>query len=631
MAGFSRLVTVAVSVVVVVGLGAGVPSVAAPSSEEPLSDLLNNVSITDAETHDAGQLDSTGSSFRAAALREADFGPGADVVVDGLGFTMPDVTPGEPDNFTPGPERTSIKMSGAGNAIAFLGTAGAFSGLDITVTYTDRTTERPWVGMPSYTTVTEDPLNLSARATTLPGRNTTDAPDVDLDSDYAIFKIGVNIDPSKTVRSITLAGIGSVHLYDLKIVTVDEPFAVDSVQGRTPQPDEVPCDPRLEGEEACGPYNYWENADPSAHLRYFPASGVTPKGATAFYNEITVKSSAPATYFMTAGYRGGYYGIQEYEDGTKVAIFSIFGPDKGTVDDDLLTSHVLHRIGTGDFVIHGEYAGGPSIRIPFDWQVGKTYATMITNQPDTTQGSHAQIVTAWLNTEPVGHRRHWVKLMTVRTERPADSATELTGLYSFVEDFVRDGSFTEGRERAASFGNSAVYSSRTGWRPTNRIGFTGQLSGRYTVQNDAYPTAGKRCAITEKITGGDIPVAEARSGFGTIWDASRCARPKRLPKESLAPLKSTAPIQQATTFLVVTATANAEELTVTTALLANDEPVQVSVDGTVVSSPDLTASSSGTLDDAVINLSEPLSPGEHTVKVRGLSSNLTGSVTLQVP
>jgi hypothetical protein len=494
------------------------------------------------------------------------------------------------------------------------------------VTYRDRTTDRLWIGMPAWTKTSVDPLQLSSIATTVPGRNTAAAPDVDLEKSYAIFSTGVNIDPEKSVRSLTLSSVGSVHLYDLEVVTVDEPFAVDSVLGRTPQPEDngIPCDPRVEGEEACGPYNYWENADPSAHLRYFPASGVVPEGATAFYNEITVESSVPSTYFMTNGYSGGYYGIQELDDGSKIAIFSIFGPNKGTVPDDKLTSQVLYRIGHGDFVIHGEYAGGPSIRIPFDWEIGKTYATMITNQPDATGDDHAQIVTAWLNTEPVGERANWVKLMTVRTERPQTSLLQITGLYSFVEDFVRDGSFTAGRERRASYGNAAVYSDRRGWQPLNRIGFTGQLSGRYTIQNDAYPTAEQRCAITETVTGGDIPFGEVRSGYGTIWDTTGCRAPRKLPKDALAPLEHGAPIQQPTSFLDLAASLDGDQLRVSTELLANDEPVQVSLDGTIVSSADLQASAAGTLD-VVITLPEPAAPGQHLITVRGLSSNLTGS------
>jgi hypothetical protein len=616
--------------VVVAGLVGSDLASARPS--DPLARFRNNVSITDAATYERGQLDSAGNSFRASAMADAGYGPGAEVSVRGIGFTMPDVAPGQADNFTPTPRETTIRVRGQGNAVAFLGTGGSFSGLDLRVNYTDGSTKRLWVGMPVYTKVAADPLDLSSIATTVAGRNTPEAPDVDLDTEYAIFMVGVNIDPAKTVRSITMASIGRVHLYDLEIVTVDEPFAVDSVLGRTPQPEDPgvePCDPRVEGEEACGEFNYWEKADPSAHLRYFPASGVVPEGGTAFYNEITVESSAPSTYFMTNGYSGGYYGIQELEDGRKIAIFSIFGPDRGSVPDDKLTSRVLYRIGYGDFVIHGEYAGGPSIRIPFDWEVGQTYATMITNQPDDTPGNHAQIVTAWLNTKPVGQKPNWLKLMTVKTERPAATPLQMTGLYSFIEDFIRDGSFTEGRVRQATYSNAAIYSARGGWKPLNRIAFTGQLSGKYTIQNDAYPAADKPCAITEKITGGDIPFAQVRSGYGTIWDTSRCDKPRHLPAGSLAPLDPHAPIQEATTFLDVTASVDDDQLTVSTELLANNEPVLVSVDGIVVSPDDLTATSTGTLNTQ-ITLDEPLTTGDHTIEVSGRSSNLSGSTTLTV-
>ncbi|MGW0231970.1 DUF3472 domain-containing protein [Actinopolymorpha singaporensis] len=634
MTGAGRLARLVIAAglavgVVTAGLAGGGPASASPG--DSLAGIRNNVSITDAATHQRGQLDSAGRSLRASAMDAAGYGPGADVSVDGIDFTMPDVAPGEPDNFSPIPAETAIGVSGRGNAIAFLGTAGGFSGLDLTVHYTDHTSERLWVGMPAYTDTAADPLDLSTIATTVAGRNTTAAPDVDLGTDYAVFMVGVNIDSTKTVRSLTMAGIGSVHLYDLEVTTVEEPFAVDSVLGRTPQPEDdgVPCDPRVEGKEACGPFNYWENADPSTHLRYFPASGVVPEGATAFYNEITVQSSVPSTYFMTNGYSGGYYGIQELDDGSKIAIFSIFGPNRGTVPDDRLTSKVLYRIGYGDFVIHGEYAGGPSIRIPFDWEVGQTYATMITNQPDTTPGNHAQIVTAWLNTEPVGRPPNWLKLMTVKTERPSATPLQMTGLYSFLEDFLRDGSFTEGRVRQAAYGNAAIYHARGGWRPLNRIGFTGQLSGKYTIQNDAYPLPGEPCAITEKITGGDIPFADARSGYGTIWDTTRCDQPRKLPAASLAPLDIRAPIQQATTFLDVEASVIGGQLSVSTELLADDEPVRVRVDGTTVSADDLVASSTGTLDTQ-ITLPGPLAPGDHTVGVSGRSSNLAGSATVTV-
>ena len=254
---------------------------------------------------------------------------------------------------------------------------------------------------------------------------------------------------------------------------------------------------------------------------------------------------------------------------------------------------------------------------------------MITNQPDTTLGNHAQIVTAWLNTEPIGRRPNWLKLMTVKTERPSATPLQLTGLYSFLEDFLRDGSFTEGRVRQAAYGNAAIYHAHGGWQPLNRIGFTGQLSGKYTIQNDAYPMRGETCAITEKITGGDIPFADVRSGYGSIWDTTRCDLPRRLPADSLAPLGIRAPIQRATTFLDVDASASGDQLSVSTELLADDEPVQVSVDGTAVSADGMTALSTGTLD-VRIKVPGPLAPGEHAVEVSGRSRTLTGSTTITV-
>lgn len=66
-----------------------------------------------------------------------------------------------------------------------------------------------------------------------------------------------------------------------------------------------------------------------------------------------------------------------------------------------------------------------------------------------------------------------------------------------------------------------------------------------------------------------------------------------------------------------------------TELLANNEPVLVSVDGIVVSPDDLTATSTGTLNTQ-ITLDEPLTTGDHTIEVSGRSSNLSGSTTLTV-
>jgi len=62
----------------------------------------------------------------------------------------------------------------------------------------------------------------------------------------------------------------------------------------------------------------------SVHLGY-----PMPEG-NAFYNEITVRSSAKGTYFMVCGWNKGYFGIQEQGNGKKLAIFSVW--DSGQND-----------------------------------------------------------------------------------------------------------------------------------------------------------------------------------------------------------------------------------------------------------------------------------------------------------
>ena len=51
--------------------------------------------------------------------------------------------------------------------------------------------------------------------------------------------------------------------------------------------------------------------------------------ATAFYNELNVEESVPGSYFMAAGFRHGYFGIQEQASGRKVRDFFGLGSDQG--------------------------------------------------------------------------------------------------------------------------------------------------------------------------------------------------------------------------------------------------------------------------------------------------------------
>lgn len=608
---------------------AGVPQ-GRHGDESAISKAFNNVGITDAGTLAEGQMDAAGASFSASSLAAAGYGPGSKVTVNGIDFTMPDAAPGTPDNISPKADATAVKLRGKGNAIAFLSTTTSGNRpFNVTVKYKDKTELTGFALTNTWTTTTPDALGIVQDAFRVAGRNTPAAENSNPEQQYGVFVSGVNIDPAKEVKEIQLSGNGAAHVFDAKITTVAEPFKVDSRGGRTPQPNS--CDPLVQGQGICDAQaaGIFEKADPSAHLRYTTADDVLPADANAFYNEITPSSSTPGTYFMTNGFNGGYFGIQELDDNAKIAIFSIFGPNKGQVPDDRLSSKVLYSIPGGDLVIHGEYAGGPSIRIPFDWETGKTYSTLITEQSDTSDGN-AKIVTAWINRNPAGQQAEWTRLMTVRTERPA-TQTKLSGLYSFVEDFKRDNLFTAGRARTASYGNAYTFSpASNAWVPLSKVSFTGQMSRLFTIQNDAFPTPGEPCKVTETVTGSSIPFELARSNVNSVWDTASkmCTSPGDIAPIDAA--RKGAPLYVQETFASITATASGTTLTVSGSPYANDEPLQVTVDGNAVATT-ATASGTGTLSDTAIALPAALSAGTHTVVVAGKSSGLSGTTSVTIP
>jgi len=602
----------------------------ATGEHDAVSRAYNNVGITDSGTLEKGQMDAAGSSFGAASLADSGHGPGTQVTVDGIDFRMPNSRPGTPDNIAPSAVPTTVKLRGQGNAIAFLATTTSGNQpFNVTVTYADKSQLSTFASTNRWTTAEPDPRGIVHDAFRVNGRNTPAGENADVGQPYGMFVSGVNIDPNKKVKKIEVSGNGAAHVFDAKIATIEKPFLVDQRGGRTPQPDS--CDPLVQGQEICDGQESgtFEKADPSAHLQYRTARSELPQDASAFYNEITPRSSAPGTFFMTNGFNGGYFGIQELEDRSKIALFSIFGPQKGEVPDDRLSSQVLYKLPGAELVIHGEYAGGPSVRIPFDWKTGNTYATAITEQGDASDGN-ARIVSAWINKNPVGQSPNWTRLMTVRTERPK-AVTHMGGLHSFVEDFVRDDQFTKGRARTASYGNAYTFSSHNNsWVPLSSVSFTGQMSRLFTIQNDAFPTPGHPCKITETVTGDSIPFDRARSHVNSIWDTAdrSCKSPGRIaPVEAV---RRGAPLYEQETFAKLSARVDGTQLLISGSPFADDEALSVSVDGKNVTTT-ATADDNGRLVDTAVALPGKLTSGTHEVIVAGKASGLSGNTTVSIP
>lgn len=196
----------------------------------------------------------------------------------------------------------------------------------------------------------------------------------------------------------------------------------------------------------------------SVHLQYpAPAS-------TMFYNEMTIDQSTAGSYFMAAGWNTGYFGLQELGGGKKVIIFSVWDPTKGDNPNDVKPEERVECLFNADDVrikrFGGEGTGGQCMG-DFDWQLGKTYRFLVAAKIDEEKTAYSGFVSS--ADDPT-----WKQLVTFRVRT---GGKPLSGLYSFVEDFRRDGKSVN-ESRQAHFGNAWVREVEGKWSPLNKARFT---------------------------------------------------------------------------------------------------------------------------------------------------------------
>ena len=196
----------------------------------------------------------------------------------------------------------------------------------------------------------------------------------------------------------------------------------------------------------------------SVHL-WYPAPD-----AFIFYNEMTVLASTPGSYFMACGWNTGYFGVQELVDGSKVVLFSVWDPTQGNdpravdLKDRVECLHSDQHMKIKRF--GGEGTGGQCLGA-FDWTVGVPvhFAVQAVLQGEKT--SYTGYIRA-------NGSETWRRLVTFRTRT---GGTPLKGLYSFIEDFRRDGRSAKEKRRAA-FGNAWVKTVEGTWSPLTETRFT---------------------------------------------------------------------------------------------------------------------------------------------------------------
>jgi len=212
---------------------------------------------------------------------------------------------------------------------------------------------------------------------------------------------------------------------------------------------------------------------PSIHLWY-----KTPRDSKAYHVETVVKESCPGSYFMAIGFRGGYFGIQELNNGKKRVLFSVWDVHKGNnpnaVPKDIRVKALFQGKGVTIRRFGGEGTGGQSF-FPYDWKIGERCKFMVEVAPDG-DGRSAYTAYFYLNKE-----KRWKKVATFSTL--AKNAS-LRGFYSFVEDFKRDfKSFHQNRE--AWFLNPWALGKDGEWRALDSAKFS--RDGNPNLNIDAGP------------------------------------------------------------------------------------------------------------------------------------------------
>lgn len=179
-----------------------------------LASAFDNVGVTRAEDPAPGDIDGGGSSFLANKLAEKGVTPGASVSANGFDFTWPGSEPGTKDNVGSGGE--TIRISGKGNALAFLGTGTSLSAAGkATVHYTDGTSSTGTLGFPNWCCAATDSYGAKVAVTTL-GKNTPSGPAYPTVS-YRLFTKTLRTDPAKEIAAVTLPANAAVHVFAMTV------------------------------------------------------------------------------------------------------------------------------------------------------------------------------------------------------------------------------------------------------------------------------------------------------------------------------------------------------------------------------------------------------------------------------
>ena len=220
---------------------------------------------------------------------------------------------------------------------------------------------------------------------------------------------------------------------------------------------------------------YWGRRGPSVHLSYEMPENVKVKW---FYNEMTIpKDKDPiGSYFMSNGFKEGYFGIQVNSLKERRILFSVWSPFPTDNPKEIPENQKIKLLKKGGNVYTGEFgnegSGGQSYLV-YLWKSGVTYQFLTSVEPDN-QGNTTY--TAYFK-DP--ENENWILIACFL--RPQTS-TWYTRAHSFLENFNDELGYLN---REVQYQNQWVVDDNGKWYSLHKAKFTGDDIARRQYRLDA--------------------------------------------------------------------------------------------------------------------------------------------------
>jgi hypothetical protein len=202
--------------------GVALPKITFTVLVAPAGSLLrafNNAGVSDDSNVNAANFDGGGWSYSAEALAAQGVTPGSTVKAGDISYTWPLSQPGDPDNAITSGQQVKVDAAEGTQQLGFLGaaTGGASQGLT-TLTYSDGSTARYWLGLSDWTlgAGSQTPSFGNQTVITTAYRNCNHCSGGRDSVDTHVFSAVLPVDPGKTLSSVTLpSGTtgGELHVF----------------------------------------------------------------------------------------------------------------------------------------------------------------------------------------------------------------------------------------------------------------------------------------------------------------------------------------------------------------------------------------------------------------------------------